>query len=173
VLESRLLEANRANRPISCIMLDVDHFKRFNDKFGHDAGDAVLRAIGEILKRSVRESDAFRYGGEEFLLLMPDMEVDQALLRAEEVRRKIETLQIEHAGRDLGTITASLGTATAPNHCAFSKLVRTADAALLRAKESGRNVAVQTELRRVEAEGPSSTSKESAPEAIPQHPLTS
>lgn len=163
VLESRLMEANRANRAISCIMLDVDHFKRFNDEFGHDAGDAVLCALGELLRQSTRESDAFRYGGEEFLLLMPDAGAEQALLRAEEVRLKIGALQIEHAGRELGAITASLGTATAPDHCAFSKLVRTADAALLRAKESGRNRVVQAEPRQAERGGPVATAKEPAP----------
>jgi diguanylate cyclase (GGDEF)-like protein len=145
VLESRLLEAHRVNQPISCIMLDVDHFKRFNDDFGHAAGDVVLGAVSALLKQSTRESDAFRYGGEEFLLLMPDIGEEQALLRAEEIRCKIETLKIKYAGNELGTITASLGTATAPDHCAFSQLVRTADAALLRAKESGRNCVVQGE----------------------------
>ncbi len=169
VLESRLLEADRANRPISCIMLDIDHFKHFNDEFGHDAGDAVLCAVGELLKQATRESDAFRFGGEEFLLLMPDMAAEQALLRAEEVRIKIGALQIEHAGRELGAITASLGTATAPDHCAFNKLVRTADTALLRAKESGRNRVVQAELRRLEAGGPGSTAKEHAPSDGDQH----
>jgi diguanylate cyclase (GGDEF)-like protein len=144
VLESQLMEASRTNRPISCIMLDVDHFKRFNDEFGHDAGDAVLRAVGELLKNSMRETDAFRYGGEEFLLLMPDMGAEQALERAEEVRLRIGALQIEHAGRELGAITASLGTATAPSHCTFDKLVKTADAALLRAKVGGRNRVVQS-----------------------------
>jgi diguanylate cyclase (GGDEF)-like protein len=159
VLESRLLEANRANQPISCIMLDVDHFKRFNDDYGHDAGDVVLRAVGDLLKRSTRDTDAFRYGGEEFLLLMPDMGAEHALLRAEETRRKIKDLQVEHGGRELGTITASLGTATAPDHCMFSQLVRTADAALLRAKESGRNCVIQAEQRGIAPEEVAQTSR--------------
>jgi len=145
VLESRLQEAHRTNRAISCIMLDVDHFKRFNDKFGHDAGDTVLRSVGDLLKQLTRDTDAFRYGGEEFLLLMTDMGADQAMRRAEDMRMKIEALQIEHAGYDLGAITASFGVATAPDHCAFNKLVRTADAALLRAKEAGRNRVVQAD----------------------------
>lgn len=153
------MEANKANRPISCIMLDVDHFKRFNDDFGHDAGDIVLRAVGDLLKQSTRDTDAFRYGGEEFLLLMPDMGAEQALLRAEEIRRRIEDLRVEHGGRELGTITASLGTATAQDHCMFSQLVRTADAALLRAKESGRNCVVQAERRGIAPEGATQTSR--------------
>ena len=134
------MEANRTNQSISCIMLDVDHFKRFNDQFGHDAGDTVLRAVGDLLKQSARDTDAFRYGGEEFLLLMPNVSIEHAAQRAEEVRLKISGLQIEYAGHELGAITASFGVATAPDHCPFGKLVRTADAALLRAKEAGRNL---------------------------------
>jgi diguanylate cyclase (GGDEF)-like protein len=154
VLDSRLMEANRTNQSISCIMLDVDHFKRFNDQFGHDAGDTVLRAVGDLLKQSARDTDAFRYGGEEFLLLMPNVSIEQAAQRAEEVRLKIGGLQIEHAGHELGAITASFGVATAPDHCPFSKLVRTADAALLRAKEAGRNRVVQPEPRHAEPGAP-------------------
>jgi diguanylate cyclase (GGDEF)-like protein len=150
VLNSRLVEANRTNQSISCIMLDVDHFKRFNDQFGHDAGDTVLRAVGDLLKQSARDTDAFRYGGEEFLLLMPNMSIEQAAQRAEEVRIKIGGLQVEYAGHEFGAITASFGVATAPDDCPFSKLVRTADAALLRAKEAGRNRVVQSERRYAE-----------------------
>lgn len=139
VLESRLAEANNAREPISCIMLDVDHFKHFNDQFGHDAGDAVLRVVGEFLKQSTRDTDAFRYGGEEFLLLMPQMDPEQAGRRAEEIRNGIAKLQVKHGGRDVGSITASVGVATAPDQCAFGGIIQAADAALLRAKESGRN----------------------------------
>ena len=154
VLDSRLMEANRTNQTISCIMLDVDHFKRFNDQFGHDAGDTVLRAVGDLLKQSARDTDAFRYGGEEFLLLMPNVSIEHAAQRAEEVRLKISGLQIEYAGHELGAITASFGVASAPDHCPFGKLVRTADALLLRAKEAGRNRVVQPEPRQAELSAP-------------------
>ncbi|MDF2118291.1 diguanylate cyclase [Roseiarcaceae bacterium H3SJ34-1] len=153
VLQSRLIEANEAKQSVSCIMLDIDHFKHFNDQYGHDAGDAVLRGVAEILKQSTRDTDAFRYGGEEFLLLMPNMSAEKAAQRAEALRVKIGAIQIEHAGHDLGAITASFGTATAPDHCALSKLVRTADAALLRAKEAGRNRVIQAEPRQPQASG--------------------
>jgi diguanylate cyclase (GGDEF)-like protein len=139
VLEPRLTQAGRDNECISCIMLDVDHFKHFNDQFGHDAGDAVLRAVGELLRKSTRDNDAFRYGGEEFVLLLPGMGTKQAVVRAEEIRNGIESLRIEHRGYELGSITASLGVATAPDQCAFRNLVQIADTALLRAKEAGRN----------------------------------
>lgn len=154
VLDSRLMEANRTNKSISCIMFDIDHFKRFNDQFGHDAGDTVLRAVGDLLKQSARDTDAFRYGGEEFLLLMPNMGIEQAAQRAEEIRLKIGGLQIEHAGHELGAITASFGVATAPEHCTFTKLIRTADAALLLAKEAGRNRVLQTEARQARPSSP-------------------
>jgi diguanylate cyclase (GGDEF)-like protein len=78
---------------------------------------------------------------------MPDMGIEQAVQRAEDMRLKIEALQLEHAGHELGPIRASFGVATAPDHCAFSKLLRTADAALLRAKEGGRNRVMRAETR--------------------------
>lgn len=149
VLETRLAEAERLGQPITGLMVDVDHFKRFNDEFGHDAGDAVLRGVGKILKHATRESGlAFRYGGEEFLLLMPALDPEQAMRRAEKIQAKIRALRIEHGGRELGPITASFGMASAPDHCAFAKLVKTADAALYRAKESGRDRIVVAEMRR-------------------------
>jgi diguanylate cyclase (GGDEF)-like protein len=149
VLEILLAEANRQGTPISCVMLDVDHFKRFNDTFGHAAGDAVLREVGAALKHCMRESGlAFRYGGEEFLLLMPGFGPEQATARAEEIRARIAALHVTQDGRELGPITASLGVATAPEHCAFDRLVQVADAALLRAKQAGRDRVVVVEARR-------------------------
>jgi diguanylate cyclase (GGDEF)-like protein len=149
VLEYRVAEAQRLNQSISCVMVDIDHFKGFNDEFGHAAGDAVLRAVGELLNHSTREKNlAFRYGGEEFLLLMPELGAGQAAQRAEEIRSKIHMLRVEHGGRELGPLTASFGAATAPEHCAFSQLVQTADAALLRAKEAGRDRVVVAAARR-------------------------
>ncbi|HKX79341.1 MAG TPA: diguanylate cyclase [Novosphingobium sp.] len=139
-LALELADSERRGDPLSCLMLDVDHFKRFNDSFGHDAGDAVLRAVGRVLAGATREgSAAYRYGGEEFLLLLPGMGPDQALSRAEEVRTQIEALQVTHEGRELGAITASVGLASVPADCRPDQLVQAADAALLRAKANGRN----------------------------------
>ena len=140
VLTLRVREAERLDQPISCLMVDVDHFKRFNDEFGHDAGDAVLREMGEVLKHSMRESSvAFRYGGEEFLLLMPELGPEQALRRAEEVQQRIRALRIEHGGRELGPITASIrASLSAPNQlCVQQARSDATDAALYRAKETG------------------------------------
>lgn len=150
-LDAQYAEASQLDRPISCLMLDVDHFKRVNDSFGHEAGDSVLHEMGEILKHSTRESGlAFRYGGEEFLLLLPGVGAEQAVLRAEDIRMRIQALDIQHLGRTLGPITASVGIASCPLHCALEQLVRTADAALLRAKAAGRDRVVVASSRQTD-----------------------
>lgn len=113
-------------------MLDIDHFKRFNDAFGHEAGDTVLR-----------------YGGEEFLLVMPGFGADQTAVRAEEIRSRIAGLELAHNGDGLGQITASIGLATAPVHCTYDRLVQAADAAVYRAKSLGRDRVVAAAKRRV------------------------
>ncbi|MDP1913785.1 diguanylate cyclase [Brevundimonas sp.] len=142
-LEHAIALAERNGQPISCVMLDVDHFKRFNDSFGHDAGDAVLREVGSVLRGAVREKElVFRYGGEEFLLLLPGVDAEHATARAEEIRTRIAGLRLVHEGTALGDVRASAGIATAPAHCSADRLVQTADAALLRAKTQGRDRAV-------------------------------
>ncbi len=119
-------------------MIDIDHFKRFNDDHGHDAGDAVLRAVGTVLKDAVREGSlVYRYGGEEFLLLLTAIEPSQAAQRAEDIRAHISELSVRHKGEPLGSITISAGLACAPAQCTLGRLVHAADAALLRAKRDG------------------------------------
>lgn len=146
VLDVELDEANRLRRPISCLMIDVDHFKTFNDRFGHEAGDTVLSAVGKVLTRATRSDGlAFRYGGEEFLLLLPGLGPEQALARAEQIRTHIAALRINHEGRELGPVTASVGAASAPAHCPTDRLVQAADSSLYSAKSLGRD--------RVEAAG--------------------
>ncbi|RUN78413.1 diguanylate cyclase [Sphingomonas sp. TF3] len=148
-LATVLAEAERDGQPISCVMLDVDHFKRFNDTFGHDAGDAVLREVGAVLQRVVREKElAFRYGGEEFLILLPGVPIEQAHARAEEIRARVAGLHLVHEGKALGEIRVSAGIATTPTHCPAERLVQTADASLLRAKEQGRDRSVVASERR-------------------------
>jgi diguanylate cyclase (GGDEF)-like protein len=149
VLDLQLAESERLGQPISCLMIDVDHFKRFNDMFGHEAGDAVLREVGAVLKGGTRElGSAFRYGGEEFLLLLAGMDPDQASARAEDIRARMAALRVEHGGSELGSITVSIGLASAPAHCRIGELVQTADAALLRAKALGRDRVVAAIPRR-------------------------
>jgi diguanylate cyclase (GGDEF)-like protein len=149
VLGMELARSERTGGSVSCLMLDVDHFKTFNDRFGHDAGDAVLRAVGSALLQATRDRAlAFRVGGEEFLVLMPDVSVEQAQTRAEEIRTKIKALTVQHNGKELGPVTVSLGLASTPEICPAEVLVQTADAALLRAKQAGRDRVVVGELRR-------------------------
>jgi diguanylate cyclase (GGDEF)-like protein len=149
MLETQLAASARDDVPISCAMIDVDHFKRFNDEHGHDAGDAVLRAVGQALCQSVRENNlVFRYGGEEFTILMPGLDADKAAERAEEIRGVIAGLRVHHEGSELGPTSISLGVATAPTHCTPDRLLQTADAALLRAKRAGRDQVVLARARR-------------------------
>lgn len=135
------VRATRKNRPLSVIMLDIDHFKRFNDTFGHDAGDAILRRMGLLLQGNVRGSDiACRIGGEEFALLLPEAPLPIAYQRAENILDTVRRLQIKHRGQVLGAITVSLGVASFPKHGETPEaLIRAADRALYQAKEGGRN----------------------------------
>ena len=122
-------------------MIDIDYFKRFNDTYGHDAGDAVLQSVGKFVSLCVREGDiACRYGGEEFTLIMPGASLESAFARAEELRKGIQSLQMSHAGKPLEPITLSLGVAAFPDYGETGEMViQAADAALYRAKDNGRN----------------------------------
>src|SRR6266568_1708950 len=136
-----LRRAQRHGRPIAAIMVDVDHFKRFNDSFGHEAGDLVLRDLAGVLRRLARQSDvASRYGGEEFLVLLPECPFDAALRKAEQLREEAAKLKLEHNDRALGSVTVSIGVAAFPDHAQEAKaLLRCADEALYDAKAAGRD----------------------------------
>jgi two-component system cell cycle response regulator len=125
----------------TAIMLDIDHFKRINDRFGHEAGDQVLREVAALLRRVARKSDvACRHGGEEFLLLMPEATPGGTLAKAEEVRGEVERLVINYSGQSLGGITVSVGIAMYPRQGKTAAvLLRRADEALFAAKRGGRN----------------------------------
>ncbi len=142
--EALALELHRSKRnaaQLAVIMIDIDHFKQFNDGFGHDGGDAVLRALAQFMKKQVRGSDiACRYGGEEFTLILSPSTAEGARLRAEKIRADAARLSIRHAERDLGTITLSLGVAVFPDHASeAAATVKAADVALYQAKSGGRN----------------------------------
>ena len=136
-----LRRAQRHGRPIAAILLDIDHFKRFNDSFGHEAGDLVLRELAGVLKRLARKSDvASRYGGEEFLVLLPECPFDAALRKAGQLRKEVAKLSLEHNNRALGSVTVSVGVAAFPDHAQEADaLLRCADKALYEAKEAGRD----------------------------------
>ena len=146
-LAQELHRTKRNEAQLAVIMIDIDHFKQFNDNFGHDAGDAVLRILGDFLKKHVRGSDiACRYGGEEFILILSPTTAEGARQRAEKIREGASLLSVQHANRDLGAITLSLGVAIFPEHAgSASAIVKAADIALYQAKGGGRNQVVLAE----------------------------
>jgi diguanylate cyclase (GGDEF)-like protein len=134
--------AERQNQPLSLLLLDIDHFKNYNDTSGHLEGDEVLRRIGNLLRARVREDDAVaRYGGEEFVILYPAASKSQGLKLAEAVREAVESEIFPHGARQpLGRVTISGGVATFPEDARGSvDLIRAADQALYEAKATGRN----------------------------------
>ncbi|WP_413163403.1 PAS domain S-box protein [Capilliphycus salinus ALCB114379] len=140
-LEREIHRARRKNYSVGIIMLDIDHFKQFNDDFGHDAGDEVLKTVAQLLKNNIRGSDvACRYGGEELTLILPEASLDDTQTRAEEIRHSIERLKLNHGDQSLGSITASFGVACFPQHGkTLEAVLRIADTALYQAKALGRN----------------------------------
>lgn len=140
-LERELARALRMEQPTAVIMMDIDHFKSFNDTHGHEAGDIVLRDFGAFLKKAVRAEDiACRYGGEEFIVIMPGANVDIALDRAEEIRKGVKLLHLLYKGKPLPEINISLGVALAPEHAnSVDLLIDAADTALYKAKHQGRD----------------------------------
>ena len=140
-LRRELSRASRQKTMLAVAMLDVDHFKKFNDTYGHDAGDLVLQSVAKVLKKMLRESDIVcRYGGEEFVLLLPDANEEIACECAECLLNAIRSLELRHGGKDLGKITISVGLSLYPIHTLEAEnLVKLADAALYDAKRSGRD----------------------------------
>jgi len=135
-LHEEMSRIRRTQRPVSLLLLDIDHFKPFNDTFGHPRGDEVLRSVARILARSIRDTDvAARFGGEEFAVILPDTDAEGAALMGERLRHAIESAPWTERG-----ITLSVGAATAPSHLVtFEALVEHADRALYRSKQGGRN----------------------------------
>lgn len=133
--------SRRNQSRLAMIMIDIDHFKRFNDRFGHDGGDCVLRALGGFLKDHVRGSDiACRYGGEEFILILSPSTAEGALLRAEAIRAGAARLALVQGKRALEAISLSLGVAMFPDHGADPQaIVKAADLALFQGKRGGRD----------------------------------
>jgi diguanylate cyclase (GGDEF)-like protein len=133
--------ATRAGQPVSMLSIDVDHFKKFNDNHGHDAGDTVLRAVGDLLKSSFRDEDVpCRFGGEEFVVLLPGATAEAATQKAEELRHRIESLVVRYVDGNLPRVTISIGVAAYPAAGDSPQAVlKAADEALYRAKDGGRN----------------------------------
>ncbi len=153
VLEREVRRAARAAQSLGVLMIDLDHFKRFNDTYGHDAGDAVLRETGASLTRGVRAEDfVCRFGGEEFIVILPTANLEAASARAERLRLKMKELTVMHQGRSMGMLTVSIGVAVFPEHGMSPKeLMAAADAALYEAKHRGRDQVVVALLKNEEA----------------------
>jgi len=148
-LPREIHRAERNQRPISILMFDIDSFKKFNDTFGHDAGDVVLKRIAELILSKVRPSDiACRYGGEEFTIILPDTSLEIARARAESLREAVAQMGVQHNGKDLGTIAISIGVAAYPQHgITRDVLIKAADEASYHAKETGKNRVMVASLK--------------------------
>jgi diguanylate cyclase (GGDEF)-like protein/hemerythrin-like metal-binding protein len=142
-LSRELARCSRDGKPLSLVMIDVDHFKKYNDYYGHQAGDQCLKSVAQTLKASAkRASDlAARYGGEEFSLVLADTDAATAMNLAEAVRQAVESLQLPHVMAQTGLVTISVGVATSTSEVYqdADTLLRAADTALYRAKHCGRN----------------------------------
>jgi diguanylate cyclase (GGDEF)-like protein/PAS domain S-box-containing protein len=138
-MERELNRVKRQQAPLGVIMMDLDHFKQYNDNFGHNAGDELLMAVGNLIRSQVREEDiACRYGGEEFLLIMPGASFAITLERAEILRQAVKEMHRHYQG--LKPITLSLGVAVYPDHGdTGGEIIRAADTALYQAKRAGRD----------------------------------
>jgi diguanylate cyclase (GGDEF)-like protein len=143
-LKREIHRAHRYETPVGIIMIDLDNFRLFNNTFGHDAGDVVLRDIGRFLEANIRQEDvACRYGGEEFTLILPGASLSITEKRAESIRHKALSLAIRYKDKDLDNVALSLGVAVFPEHGATAEeLLQAADVALYRAKNAGRNQVV-------------------------------
>jgi diguanylate cyclase (GGDEF)-like protein len=146
-LERELLRAARGQTPVTVMMIDIDHFKRFNDVYGHEAGDFLLRELGALLQSLVRGGDiTCRYGGEEFLMIMAETSVEAGSQRAENIRQQVTGLQVRYRGETLRKVTVSIGVAGFPaNGDSATALMNAADEALYRAKHEGRDRVVLAE----------------------------
>ncbi len=140
-LDRELHRSRRLEAPLGVVMMDLDHFKDFNDTCGHAAGDALLIALAHTITAEIRTEDiACRYGGEEFLLVMPGASLETTRERAENLRQAVQALQVKYQDRFLQSPSLSLGVAIFPDHGATSEeVIAAADAALYRAKKAGRD----------------------------------
>ena len=140
-LRRELARAARVKQSVSILSIDIDHFKKFNDNHGHDAGDTVLRAFGGCLEKHFREEDVpCRFGGEEFVVLLPGATADDAARRADSLRVEVEALTLRYLDGTLPRITISVGVAEFPRSGDNPETVlKAADDALYRAKDNGRN----------------------------------
>lgn len=139
-LRTQMTQAMRNKEPISCLMIDIDHFKSINDRFGHEAGDQVIKSVATIIQRAVHDTGlAFRYGGEEFLALLTGADEEAAHACATKIYDGVQALSPHYGLTEIGPVDVSIGIASYPQHAQNDNLLRAADVALYRAKELGRS----------------------------------
>ncbi|WP_105699885.1 sensor domain-containing diguanylate cyclase [Cronobacter dublinensis] len=139
-LHACISQAEASGSPVSCLMIDIDYFKTLNDQYGHDAGDTALKEITRAIRASLSDTaQAFRYGGEEFLVLLPGMAEAQAHALATRIMHQVSGLSLRDNGQEIGPVSVSIGLATWPDHARRENLVKNADIALYLAKEMGRS----------------------------------
>lgn len=138
-LRTQMAQAMRNHEPVSCLMIDIDHFKSINDRFGHEAGDQVIKSVASIVQRAVHDGGlAFRYGGEEFLAILSGANEDAAQACATDIFNSVHELSLRYGLSEIGPVDVSIGIASYPQHAQSDSLLRAADVALYRAKELGR-----------------------------------
>jgi diguanylate cyclase (GGDEF)-like protein len=144
-MDRELRRAARQQLPLGLVMVDIDHFKQFNDTFSYAAGDTLLQSLGSFFQAHLRPGDVVcRYGGEEFILILPDTSLDQACQYAEDLREDVKQLRVEHRGQSLGMITLSLGVAAFPEHGDKpDDILRAVDTAIHQAKSEGRDRVIE------------------------------
>jgi diguanylate cyclase (GGDEF)-like protein len=141
-LERELQIASRQKQGIAVLFLDLDHFKRFNDTFGHDAGDMVLQSLADLFRTFFRSTDiCCRSGGEEFAIILPESSAEDATVRANAFRSEVTNLRLQYKKQTLGPFPLSAGVAPFPEHASASDgLLKIADQCLYESKARGRNV---------------------------------
>lgn len=144
-----MAQASRNNEPLCLVMADIDYFKKFNDTFGHQTGDQVLRLVAKTIQTAMRESDiACRYGGEEFIIILPNTHLEGAVTLADKIRKAIEETELlkKSKNKNLGKITASFGISLLQDIDTEATLIERADLALYEAKHNGRNCVASEEI---------------------------
>ncbi len=143
-LERELRRSIRKEHPLALMMVDVDHFKQFNDSFGHEAGDVLLQELARLFHNQLRAEDiACRYGGEEFTLILPEAPLESAAERAEQICRVARITEVQYRGKLLPNFSISIGLACYPQHGSTrDALLQAADRALYQAKQDGRDRSV-------------------------------
>lgn len=144
-IRDKFVEARKQGTPLTLVLADIDHFKSFNDQWGHQTGDQVLRLVAEVMNANVKGKDVLaRFGGEEFAVILPETSLANAAMLANRIRRAVEARRLKkrRTGEDLGVITMSMGVALATPNDDVENFIERADQCLYLAKGRGRNQVV-------------------------------